>query len=303
MLVEKRKASDFVFDAANWLFVGLLALICLYPFWYVAMASFSDPRNPSLGLLLVPKGFTLYSYQEVLKLPGLSNSALISVSRTLLGAGLSVCSVTFLGYIFSKQNVPLKKLFYRYFIVTMYVSGGLIPTFLTIRSYGLINNFWVYVLPGIVSVFNMILVKTYIETSIPASLEESATIDGAGYMTIFFKIIFPLAIPIVATISLFTAVGQWNSWFDNMIYTSGKQDLMTLQYLLYRKLNEASTLSNASRQNASIQDIERLLQQMTLTPNSIRMTITMIVTLPIICVYPFLQRYFMKGIMIGAIKG
>ena len=302
MFIEKRKTSDHLFDALNIVILGLLAFICIYPFWYVAMASLSDPRLPSLGLLIIPKDFTLYSYQEVLKIPGLSNAALISVSRTVLGTCLSVISVAFLGYIFSKNNVPFKKVVYRFFVITMYVGGGLIPTFLVYRSYGLLNNFLVYILPGIVSVYNMILVKTYIETSVPAALEESATIDGAGYLTIFMKIIFPLSVPIIAPITLFTAVGQWNTWFDNMIYTSGRSELTTLQYMLYKKLNEASAMANATR-TGSIQDVERLMQQMTLTPNSIRMTITMIVTLPILCVYPFMQRYFMKGIMIGAVKG
>lgn len=303
MFVEKRKVSDHVFDAFNWVLVSLLALICVYPFWYVIMASLSDPRNPSLGLLIIPKGFTLYSYQEVLKIPGLMSAMMISISRTVLGTALSVGAVTFLGYIFSKNNVPHKKLFYRYFIITMYVGGGLIPTFLVYRSYGLLNNFLVYILPGIVSVYNMILVKTFIETSIPASLEESATIDGAGYLMVFVRIIFPLAIPVVATISLFTAVGQWNSWFDNMIYTSARPELTTLQFLLYKKLNEASAMANAIRGNANVQEIARLREQMTLTPNSVRMTITVLVTLPIMLVYPFVQRFFMKGIMLGAVKG
>lgn len=303
MFVEKRKTADYIFDFFNWLLVTLLALICIYPFWHVVMASLSDPRLPSLGLLVIPRGFTLYSYKEVLKISGLLSAAFISVSRTVLGTVLSVGAVSFLGYIFSKNNVPYKKVFYRYFIITMYVGGGLIPTFLVYRSYGLLNNFLVYILPGIVSVYNMILIKTYIETSIPASLEESATIDGAGYLTVFARIIFPLSIPVVATISLFTAVGQWNSWFDNMIYTSTRQELATLQFLLYKKLNEASAIANAMRANASVQEIARLHEQMTLTPNSVRMTITVLVTLPIMLVYPFVQRYFMKGIMLGAMKG
>ena len=303
MFVEKRKATDHIFDTLNVIILGLLAFLCLYPFWYVMMASLSDPRYPSLGLLIFPKGFTLYSYQEVLKINGLGNAVFISVARTALGTTLSVISVSFLGYVFSTDKVPCKKLFYRYFIVTMYVGGGLIPTFLVMRAYGLLNNFLVYILPGIVSAYNMILVKTYIETSVPASLAESATIDGAGYLTVFFKIIFPLSVPIVATISLFTAVGQWNSWFDNMIYNSNTASLTTLQYMLYRKLNEASSIATAARTSGNVEEVKRLLEQMTLTPNSVRMTVTMIATLPIMLVYPFVQRYFMKGIMIGAVKG
>ena len=303
MFVEKRKAADYIFDTANVIILGLLALLCLYPFWHVFMASLSDPRYPSLGLLIFPKGFTLYNYQEVLKINGLGNAVFISVSRTVIGTVLSVVSVTFLGYVFSTDKLPCKKLFYRYFIVTMYVGGGLIPTFLVMRAYGLLNTFLVYIIPGIVSAYNMILVKTYIETSIPGSLAESATIDGAGYLTVFFRIILPLSVPIVATISLFTAVGQWNSWFDNMIYNSNRAELTTLQFMLYKKLNEASSIAQKAKTSGSVEEVQRLLQQMSLTPNSVRMTVTMIATLPIMLVYPFVQRYFMKGIMLGAVKG
>lgn len=301
-MVERRSAGDVAFNIVNYLVLGVLALICIYPFWYVIMASFSDPRIPNLGLLVVPKNFTLYNYQEVLKMEGLLPAAGVSVARTVVGTLLSVGAVTFLGYIFSKDNVPAKKVFYRYFIITMYVSGGLIPTFLVYKAYGLRNSFLVYVLPGIISAYNMILVKTYIETSVPRSLEESAMLDGAGYMTVFFKIILPLSVPIIATIALFTAVGQWNSWMDNMIYTASEDSLTTLQYLLYQQLNKASALANAAR-SGSVNTMKDLMEQMTLTPNSVRMTITAIVTLPILLVYPFVQRYFMTGLMIGAVKG
>ena len=301
-MVERRSAGDVAFNIVNYLVLGVLALICIYPFWYVIMASFSDPRIPNLGLLVVPKNFTLYNYQEVLKMEGLLPAAGVSVARTVVGTLLSVGAVTFLGYIFSKDNVPAKKVFYRYFRITMYVSGGLIPTFLVYKAYGLRNSFLVYVLPGIISAYNMILVKTYIETSVPRSLEESAMLDGAGYMTVFFKIILPLSVPIIATIALFTAVGQWNSWMDNMIYTASEDSLTTLQYLLYQQLNKASALANAAR-SGSVNTMKDLMEQMTLTPNSVRMTITAIVTLPILLVYPFVQRYFMTGLMIGAVKG
>jgi ABC-type glycerol-3-phosphate transport system permease component len=178
------------------------------------------------------------------------------------------------------------------------VSGGLIPTFFVYRTYGLTNNFLVYVIPGALSAFNVVLVRTFIENSIPSSLEESARMDGCGTMKLFVDIIFPLCLPIVATIALFAAVGQWNSWFDNMIYNSRVQDLTTLQYILYQKLNEASAIVAAARSGQT-----QLMNRLTLTPDSMRMTITMIVTLPILLVYPFMQKFFVKGIMVGAIKG
>jgi putative aldouronate transport system permease protein len=302
MFVERRSLVDYVFDGLTYLVLGLFAFVCFYPLWYVLVASLSNPNLPSLGILVLPKGFTLFNYVEVLKMRGIGHAAFISVARTVIGTGLSVFAVTLMGYIFSKDDVPMKKLFYRYFIITMYVGGGLIPTFLVYKTLGLRNNFLVYVLPGVVSVFNMILVKTYIETSIPPALEESAIIDGAGYISIFTRIIFPLSIPIVATVALFTAVGQWNSWFDNMIYTYKTDNLTTLQYLLYQKLTEASLIANAAQQG-NTSAVQQLQKTTTLTPNAVRLTITTIVTLPIFLVYPFIQRFFMKGIMIGAIKG
>jgi putative aldouronate transport system permease protein len=302
MFAGRRTAADRVFESFVYFALGVFAFVCFYPLWHVLMASLSNPNIPSPGILIIPKRTTLFNFKEVLRMKGIGHAAIVSVARTVIGTVLSGFAVTLMGYIFSKDDVPAKKLLYRYFIVTMYVGGGLIPTFLVYKALGLRNNFLVYVTPGIVSVFNMILVKTYVETSIPAALEESAVIDGAGYFRIFFNIILPLSMPIVATVSLFTAVGQWNSWFDNMIYTYKIDNLMTLQYLLYKKLNEASIIANAAKTgNASL--VEQLKKTMTITPNAVRLTITAVVTVPIFLVYPFVQRFFIKGIMIGAIKG
>jgi ABC-type glycerol-3-phosphate transport system permease component len=290
-------------DVVNIAVLILFAFVCIYPFWYIFIATISNPNTYSRSSLLLPHDLTLFNYREVLKSQGIPHAMLISVLRTLLGTGLTVFCNTFLAYMFTQGKLPARRFFYRMTIITMYVSGGLIPTFFVIRAYGLTNNFLVYIIPGAISAFNVVLVRTYIENSIPSSLEESARMDGCGPMRLFVSIIFPLCLPITATIALFSAVGQWNSWFDNMIYTSRVQDLTTLQYILYRKLNEASTIVAAAR-SGQIQMMEDLLvRRMSLTPNSMRMTITMIVTLPILLVYPFMQKYFVKGIMIGAIKG
>lgn len=290
-------------DVINITILLLLTFVCLYPFWYIFIGTISNPNVPVRSLTLLPKDVTLFNYIEVLKTKGIPNSIVISVLRTAIGTVLAVVLNTFMGFLFTLDKLPARKFFYRFVIVTMYVGGGLIPTFLVFKSYGLLNSFLVYVIPGVVSAFNIVLIRTYIENSIPASLSESAVLDGAGTMVLFSKIIFPLCVPIVATIALFAAVGQWNSWFDNMIYTSSEKSLTTLQYLLYMKLNEANALAQAAR-SGSMQDMERLLKDsMMLTPDSIRMTITMIATLPIVCVYPFVQKHFVKGIMIGAVKG
>lgn len=289
-------------DVINVAILLLLSLICLYPFWYIFIGSISNPNIPVRSLIFFPKDITSFNYVEVFKSQGLIPALMISLSRTILGTIISVILNSFMGYLFTLNEMPARKFFYRMVIVTMYVSGGLIPTFLVYKAYGLTNNFLVYILPGAISAFNIVLIKTYMENGIPYSLSESAILDGAGPGTIFIRIIFPLSIPIVATIALFCAVGQWNSWFDNQIYTSNTQELTTLQFLLYKKLNEANALAQAAR-NGSVSEVGHLLEQKVLTPDSIRMTITMIVTLPIIFVYPFVQKYFVKGIMVGAVKG
>jgi multiple sugar transport system permease protein/putative aldouronate transport system permease protein len=289
-------------DIVNTAVLLVFAFICIYPFWYIFIATISNPNTYARSSLLLPGELTLFNYQEVLKSRGIPQAVVISVLRTVLGTGLAVFCNTFLAYMFTQVKLPARRFFYRMTIITMYVSGGLIPTFFVIRAYGLMNNFLVYIIPGAISAFNVVLVRTYIENSIPASLEESARMDGCGPLRLFVNIIFPLCLPITATIALFSAVGHWNSWFDNMIYTARVQDLTTLQYILYRRLNEANAIVAAAR-SGQIQAVEEALKRMSLTPDSVRMTITMIVTLPILLVYPFMQKYFVKGIMIGAIKG
>jgi ABC-type glycerol-3-phosphate transport system permease component len=289
-------------DILNTAVLLMFAFVCIYPFWYIFIATISNPNTYSRGSLLLPGELTLFNYREVLKSKGIPRAVLVSVLRTVLGTGLTVFCNTFLAYMFTQAKLPARRFFYRMTIVTMYVSGGLIPTFFVMRAYGLTNNFLVYIIPGAISAFNVVLVRTYIENSVPASLEESARMDGCGPLRLFTSIVFPLCLPITATIALFSAVGQWNSWFDNMIYTSRVQDLTTLQYILYQKLNSANAIVAAAR-SGQVQMMEELLTRMNLTPDSVRMTITMIVTLPILLVYPFMQKYFVKGIMIGAIKG
>jgi ABC-type glycerol-3-phosphate transport system permease component len=193
-----------------------------------------------------------------------------------------------------------RRFIYRLVVITMYVNSGLIPWFLTMKMYGLSNNIWVYIVPRAISAYYVILLKTFMEP-LPASLEESAELDGAGILTVFTRIIFPLSKPILATIAVFAAVTQWNSWFDNLILVT-RADLKTLQLTLRDVLNRASALAKQMNQSGSGSSME-IASTMDITPTSVRMTMTMIVTLPILFVYPFMQRYFIKGIMLGAIKG
>lgn len=224
----------------------------------------------------------------------------MSVLRTVVGTGLSVFCCSFLAYLFTKDKMPARKILYRFVVFTMYISGGMIATYIVMKSYGLLNNFWVYILPTMISAYNMILIKTYIE-QLPPALEESAALDGAGYITCFFKIILPLCKPIIATVVVFVAVGQWNSWFDNHIYTRANESLTTLQYLLYNYLNEAQRLAEQLKTASSGADMTQAMAA--ISPKGIRMTITVLASLPIFALYPFMQKYFSKGIMVGAVKG
>ena len=283
------------FLVCNGILFAVILFLCLYPMWYVLIQSLSD-GNKGVGALVVPVGFTFSNYVQVLTRPDIMDAFLISVLRTVSGTVLVVVCCMLLGYLFTKEQMPYRKFLYRMLIITSYVGGGMIPTYLVYKFYGLLNTFWVYIIPGLVSSYYVILIKTYVE-SMPPEVEESAMIDGANTMTIFFKIILPLSMPIAATIAIYASVGHWNSWFDNQMYNVNAEHLTTLQYLLYKYLNQAEQLID-SIERGDIADTA-----VTLTPRSLKMTITVITVVPILCVYPFMQRYLLKGIMIGAVKG
>ncbi len=295
----KNTLSDKIFQIMNYAAFTIFTLICIFPFYYIFINTISDNHTVAIGkVLLYPIGLKFNNYVEIFQLRGLGQAALISTLRTVLGTLFTLIGSCFLGYTLSKTEMWKRKIWYRYVIITMYFNAGLIPWYINMKNLGLVNNFWAYVLPGIVSPFFMILFKTYVE-SIPASLEESAQLDGAGYMLRFFRIILPLATPIIATIAVFASVGQWNSFLDT-VFLMKKSSLYTLQYVLYQYLNEVNAIAATLRNSATSQNID---PSKLLTPVSIRMTISMVVVLPILFVYPFFQRFFVKGIMIGAVKG
>lgn len=283
------------FMVFNYLLFSIIIIMCAYPLWYVFVQSLSGEVIAGQGII-VPYNFTLKNYGQVMKLRGLAGAFGISALRTVLGCAVTVTCCMILGYLFSKNEMPFRKFMYRMLVICMYVSGGLIPNYLTIKYMGLMNNFWVYIIPWAVNAYNVILVKTFVE-QLPASVEESAMLDGAGVFTIMMRIILPMSLPIIATIAVYSSVAQWNSWFDNHIYTALREELTTLQYMLYNYLNQAERLSQllAEGKNLNADQI--------LTPKGVRMTVTMITVIPVLCIYPFLQRYFVKGIMIGAVKG
>lgn len=293
-------AGEKVFSVFNYLFFILFMLLCVYPFYYIFINTISDNILSSRGMIrLIPQGIHFGNYVQVLQIPNIYHALLISVLRTVLGTLLTVLVSGFLGFMMTQRKMWLRKFVYRYFITTMYIGGGIIPVYLLFNQLGLLDNFLVYIIPGMVSAFNMILVKTYVESSIPDELQESAEMDGAGIGTVFFKIVFPLMMPILATLAIFSAVGQWNSFMDTVIYIT-KDNLHTLQYVLYRYLSQATALANAV--NTGTMSADQVSSNVQ-TAQSIKLTVTMIVVLPIFMVYPFFQRFFVKGIMIGAVKG
>ena len=293
----KEGTARTVFKVFNSFFFIIVLILCLYPIWYVLIQSLSS-GTMSVKALVLPINFTLGNYAQMLSRKEIVHAFFVSTARTVIGTAFTLLCCMFLGYLFSKEEMPMRKLLYRTLIITMYVSGGLIPTFLVYKAYGLMNNFWVYILPTLVSAYYVILIKTFIE-QMPPSIEESAMIDGAGTGIIFLKIVLPLSLPIAATIAIYASVAQWNSWFDNNIYTVSNKNLTTLQYLMYTYLNRSEQLVEEMRKG----DMNELNADSFITPRGMRMTITMITITPVLCIYPFLQRFLIKGIMIGAVKG
>lgn len=291
------KEKFSLFHLLNYLVFGIITIICVFPFYYLFINTISSNDLSSRGLVMFyPKDIHWTNYVDVFRIPGLGQAALVSVGRTVIGTVLTVAASAFLGYLFTKQMWG-RSFWYRFLIITMYFNAGLIPWYLTMLQLGLTNNFLAYILPAIVQPFFIILVKTFVEST-PIALQESAQIDGAGYFTIFTRIIFPLITPILATIAIFSAVTQWNSFTDTLFLITD-QNLFTLQFILYRYMNEATSIAQLMKQSSgAVMDLSNMA-----TPTSIQTTVSMVVVLPILLVYPFFQRFFVKGIMIGAVKG
>lgn len=296
---KKMSREDKIFHTINYTVFFLLALICIYPFYYLIINTISRNDYVDLGLVMyAPIGIHFQNYVNIFKLSNVLNSVFISVARTVLGTFIPLVFTTILGYLFTKEHMKHRKFLYRFTIITMYFSAGMIPVYMNIRMLGLLNNFWVYVIPSLIKVYNVVLVKTFIE-SLPAALEESAQIDGAGYFRRFVHIVFPLSTPILATIALFNAVGAWNSYMDTLLYITDSK-LYTMQFQLYEYLNQAAALAKSLN---NLTDLSMLDAATKVSTTAVRNTMTVITIIPIICVYPFIQRYYVQGVMIGAVKG
>ena len=291
---QKRSASEAALDFLNALLLILFALLCFYPVWFFLINSFSTPSEIARGVYLLPRAVTVYNYQKLFtEVDNLASAFVVSAARTILGTMLTLLCSSFVAFLCTQKDLPCRKAIYRFFVVTMYINAGTIPWFLTMKIFGLYNNFLLYVLPTAVTAFFVILLKTYFE-SIPPEIQESAEIDGAGSLTIYGRILIPLCKPVLATVAVFSCVNQWNAWYDNFMLVS-RNDLQTVQYLLYLYLTKNTAITGNTAASAAA--------TMKTSPQSIRITITMVTMLPIIIVYPAMQKHFVKGIMLGAVKG
>ena len=307
-LASKRKGpkyktsfSDKLISVITYIVYSLMALVCVYPFYYIFINTISNNDLSKRGkVILYPIEVHFENYKNVLEIPGLMQSFKISILRTVIGTILTVIVAGFLGYMFTRETLWKRKLWYRFVVATMYFNAGIIPWFITMVNLGLRNNFWAYIFPMVVSPFYIVLCKTFVE-SVPKELQEAAEIDGAGTLRIFWSIIRPVIKPILATIAIFAAVNQWNAFQDTLLLVTD-DDLITLQFRLWNYINSASSLKSVISSTGSSASVAATLAH-SATATSIRMTVTMIVVTPIILVYPFFQRYFTKGIMIGAVKG
>ncbi|MFR9710968.1 carbohydrate ABC transporter permease [Paenibacillus sp. MB22_1] len=299
--VGRGKVEPVIFHTLNTIFMIFLVVVTLYPFLNTIVVSFNAGNDTIRGgIYLWPRQFTLQNYKAIFVSGTIYDAFLISVARTVLSTILNIFLTTMLAYTLSRREYVFRKPITLIFVLTMYFNAGLIPGYFLIKDLHLINTFWVYVVPSMISAFNLIVIRTYIGT-IPESLVESARIDGAGDFKIFWSIIFPLCKPVLATIALFVAVGAWNSWFDAFLYTSSRQELSTLQYELM-KLLSSSMNANSNPAVANGAGMTQDTAASMVTPLSIRAAVTVVASVPILLVYPFMQKYFVVGLNVGSVK-
>lgn len=289
--------SDRIFDGLNYLVMAVVVIVTLYPFLNVLAISLNDSTDTVRGgIYLWPRSLSFANFKAVLTFDGLLVGLKISILRTIVGTLVGIMSAALIAFTLSRRDFQGRKFVSVFLALTMYFSGGLIPVYILMRDLGLMNTFAVYILPGLVSAFNVFVIRSFMD-SLPPELQESAKLDGANDFTIFWRIILPLCKPVLATIALFLAVGQWNSWFDTYLYNGSSVHLTTLQFELMKVLQSTTAGTN---QDAHSQSMNQLMN--TVSPESVKMAITIIVTVPIVAIYPFLQRYFVKGMTLGAVK-
>jgi len=295
MLLKNRRIE--VFDIVNVIIMLFVIFITLGPFWICFIGSFNEGVDYIRGgVYLWPRKFTLENYKAVFSDGSILQATKITVLRTIFATSSHVLFTLIAAYAMARRELKLKNVYMIVFLIPMFISGGLIPTYLLYRELHLLDTFWVYIIPGLFNVWDMIIFRTFIK-GIPESIIESARMDGAGEYYIFFRLVIPLSLPVIAAISLFSGVWNWNAWFDTLIFTT-RQDLITLQYHLMQIISNYNFAAGIG-QYASVQ---RPGQVENIQPETLRLAMMIVTTGPIILVYPFLQRYFIKGIYIGSLK-
>lgn len=288
------KPSNVIFVTLNTIILTLFVIVTLYPILNTLAVSLNEGMDALKGgIYLIPRKFTMENFYTVLKKDNLLTAIKISTLRTVIATLLHTFVTALLAYVLARKDFLFNKEVSLFYVLTMYVSGGLVPGLLLLKTLHLTNTFWVYIIPGMVSAFNMIVIRTYM-AGLPDSFVESAQVDGAGHVKIFIRIILPLCKPVLATVALFIAVGQWNSWFDAMLYNMNRPDLTTMQYELQK------LLTSVSMQSGSASTMKNAVNAV--TPVSIRSATAIATALPIVMLYPFLQRYFIAGLTIGGVK-
>ena len=295
---DRRSYADKVFDIVNLLVMIVLLLIFVWPLWFVVIASFSDPNQVWLGkVVLWPKGFTLVSYEELLQYKriwiGYANTIFYTVVGTLVNLIMTVCGA----YPLSRKDFMPRHFIMVLLLITMYFSGGLIPTYLVVSKLGLVNTRWAMIIPGAMSVYNMIVTRTYFMNSIPPSLQEAATLDGASSFQYLVRVVLPLSKPILAVIGLYYAVGHWNDFYSALIYLYDDSLLPLQSFLRDILMSTKLTLNNTSSMDMATVAAKAQLAQ------TLKYSVIIVSTVPVLCIYPFIQKYFVKGVMIGSVKG
>ena len=294
----RRTNAEKAFNIINITLLTLLCIIMVYPYLNQIAVSFNEGKDTMRGgISIFPRAFTLENYRAVFTNPDFLNAAIISVSKVVIHVILSVAVTFMAAYALTRKGFPAKRQFTLYLMIPAYVTAGVIPTYILYRYLGLIDNYWVYIFPGCFTFYNMVILRSFLQ-EIPASIDESAELDGANEFQVMYKITFPLSLPVVATITLWVAVGAWNEYNLTLMYITNRK-LYTLQYLMMQIIKESELVQQMAIQASMGNEAAKAAP----TPDSVKAAALVVTTIPIIMVYPFLQKYFVKGITVGAVKG
>ena len=298
--LKRRNFGDLMFDGVNSLMLIFVVIVTLLPFLNILAISFNEAADTMKGgVWLWPRLFSMNNFNHIFNTPAIPVAFRNSVLRTVITSLSGVFLTAMLAYTLTRKTYVLRNFIMITIIITMYIDGGLIPTYFLMRDLRLIGTFLVYIIPGLIHPFNLLVIRTYMN-SLPDSFVESAKIDGAGEFRIFLQIIMPLCLPVLATVTLFIAVGQWNSWFDNFLYNSFRPEYTTMQFELMKLLESANAMAGSAERAFSAAAGGGKVTIM--TPTAVRAAMTIVTAVPILLVYPFLQKYFVKGLTLGGVK-